>query len=140
MRIFSTLVAAVVSTQAQAFTPTRPIEVVVHTGPGGGSDLLARAAVLMIEKEKLAPVRMIGTLSCTRPRQQQAVAIAVLAKPIEPPPRPRLVHALEPPPAVAHGIERLGLYVGEPQPRRDAPCIFGDGNRERSQAADRVRL
>jgi len=58
MRIFSTLVAAVVATQAQAFTPTRPIEVVVHTGPGGGSDLLARAAVLMIEKEKLAPVRM----------------------------------------------------------------------------------
>ena len=58
MRIFSTLVAAVVATQAQAFTPTRTIEVVVHTGPGGGSDLLARAAVLMIEKEKLAPVRM----------------------------------------------------------------------------------
>ena len=58
MRIFSTLVAAVVATQAQAFTPTRPIEVVVHTGPGGGRDLLARAAVLMIEKEKLVPVRM----------------------------------------------------------------------------------
>jgi putative tricarboxylic transport membrane protein len=31
---------------------------VVHTGPGGGSDLLARAAALMIEKEKLLPVRM----------------------------------------------------------------------------------
>ena len=58
MKIFSTLVAALVATQAQAFTPTRPIEVVVHTGPGGGSDLLARAAVLMIEKEKLLPVRM----------------------------------------------------------------------------------
>src|SRR5438046_7014021 len=43
---------------AQGFQPTRPIEVVVHTGPGGGSDLLARAAVLMIEKEKLVPVRM----------------------------------------------------------------------------------
>jgi putative tricarboxylic transport membrane protein len=58
MKIFSALVAAVVAAQAQAFTPTRPIEVVVHTGPGGGSDLLARAAVLIIEKEKLAPVRM----------------------------------------------------------------------------------
>jgi putative tricarboxylic transport membrane protein len=34
------------------------VEVVVHTGPGGGSDLLARAAALMIEKEKLLPVRM----------------------------------------------------------------------------------
>jgi tripartite-type tricarboxylate transporter receptor subunit TctC len=27
--------------------------VVVHTGPGGGSDLLARAVATMIEKEKL---------------------------------------------------------------------------------------
>ena len=26
----------------QGFTPTRPVEVVVHTGPGGGSDVLAR--------------------------------------------------------------------------------------------------
>jgi putative tricarboxylic transport membrane protein len=58
MKIFWALTAALVATQAQAFTPTRPIEVVVHTGPGGGSDLLARAAVLMIEKEKLLPVRM----------------------------------------------------------------------------------
>ena len=43
---------------AQGFKPARPIEVVVHTGPGGGSDLLARAVALMIEKEKLLPVRM----------------------------------------------------------------------------------
>ncbi len=43
---------------AQGFKPTRPIEVVVHTGPGGGSDLLARSVVAMIEKEKLLPVRM----------------------------------------------------------------------------------
>src|SRR5918992_3110979 len=42
---------------AQGFTPTRPIEVVVHTGPGGGSDVLARAMVLILEKEKLLPVR-----------------------------------------------------------------------------------
>jgi putative tricarboxylic transport membrane protein len=58
MKIFLALAAALVAAQAQAFAPTRPIEVVVHTGPGGGSDLLARAAVLIIEKEKLAPVRM----------------------------------------------------------------------------------
>jgi len=50
--------AALVAAQAQAFTPARPVEVVVHTGPGGGSDLLARAVVGMIEKEKLVPVRM----------------------------------------------------------------------------------
>jgi len=43
---------------AQGFKPTRPIEVVVHTGPGGGSDLLARSVVAIIEKEKLLPVRM----------------------------------------------------------------------------------
>ena len=43
---------------AQGFKPTRPVEVVVHTGPGGGSDVLARAAVTMIEREKLVPVRM----------------------------------------------------------------------------------
>ena len=43
---------------AQGFKPTRPVEVVVHTGPGGGSDVLARAAVTMLEKEKLVPVRM----------------------------------------------------------------------------------
>jgi putative tricarboxylic transport membrane protein len=43
---------------AQGYKPSRPIEVVVHTGPGGGSDLLARAVALMMEKEKLLPVRM----------------------------------------------------------------------------------
>jgi putative tricarboxylic transport membrane protein len=43
---------------AQGFKPTKPVEIVVHTGPGGGSDLLARAVALMMEKEKLLPVRM----------------------------------------------------------------------------------
>jgi putative tricarboxylic transport membrane protein len=43
---------------SQGFTPTKPVEAVVHTGPGGGSDLLARAVALMIEKEKLLPVRL----------------------------------------------------------------------------------
>ena len=47
-----------VAAPAYAFKPTRPIEVVVHTGPGGGSDLLARAVATMIEKERLLPVRM----------------------------------------------------------------------------------
>ena len=43
---------------AQGWKPTRPVEVVVHTGPGGGSDTLARAVASMIEKEKLVPVRL----------------------------------------------------------------------------------
>jgi putative tricarboxylic transport membrane protein len=49
---------ALAAGDAAAFQPTRPVEVVVHTGPGGGSDLLARAVATMIEKEKLLPVRM----------------------------------------------------------------------------------
>jgi putative tricarboxylic transport membrane protein len=43
---------------AQGFKPARPIEFVVHTGPGGGNDVLARAIVSIVEKEKLLPVRM----------------------------------------------------------------------------------
>ncbi|MCC7485237.1 MAG: tripartite tricarboxylate transporter substrate binding protein [Burkholderiales bacterium] len=43
---------------AQGFKPSRPIEFVVHTGPGGGNDVLARAIVNVVEKEKLLPVRM----------------------------------------------------------------------------------
>jgi putative tricarboxylic transport membrane protein len=52
------LAALGVSAPAQGFKPTRPVEAVVHTGPGGGSDVLARAVANMIEKEKLLPVRM----------------------------------------------------------------------------------
>jgi putative tricarboxylic transport membrane protein len=49
---------ALAAGEASAFKPTRPVEVVVHTGPGGGSDLLARAVATMMEKERLLPVRM----------------------------------------------------------------------------------
>lgn len=47
--------AAPVSAQ---FKPTRPIEIIVHTGPGGGADVLARFIASTVDKEKLAPVRM----------------------------------------------------------------------------------
>src|ERR1700704_2407737 len=43
---------------AQGFKPARTVELVVHTGPGGGSDVLARAIAVMVEKEKLLPVRL----------------------------------------------------------------------------------
>lgn len=56
--VLMALALALAGASAHAFKPTRPIEVVVHTGPGGGSDLLARAVATMIEKEKLLPVRM----------------------------------------------------------------------------------
>ena len=58
MKFALALVAILFSVSALAFKPTRPIEVVVHTGPGGGSDLLARAVAGMMEKERLLPVRM----------------------------------------------------------------------------------
>src|SRR4029078_5859320 len=47
------------ATLAQAdWAPTKTVDIIVHTGPGGGSDLLARAVASMIEKEKPSPVRV----------------------------------------------------------------------------------
>jgi putative tricarboxylic transport membrane protein len=43
---------------AQGFKPSRPVELVVHTGPGGGNDVLARAIATIAEKEGLLPVRL----------------------------------------------------------------------------------
>jgi putative tricarboxylic transport membrane protein len=42
----------------QNFVPSRPLELVVHSALGGGSDVFARALVEMIEGEKLAPQPM----------------------------------------------------------------------------------
>src|SRR5258705_12690914 len=49
---------AIAAPAAAQWKPTKPVDLIVHTGPGGGSDLLARAMVTMIEKEKLVPVRI----------------------------------------------------------------------------------
>lgn len=38
---------------AQGFTPLRPVEIIVHAGPGGGNDVVARYMSALIEKEKL---------------------------------------------------------------------------------------
>src|SRR5512140_3354035 len=65
------------SITAQAFQPTKPIELVVHTAPGGGNDVLARAIAAMAEKEKLLPVR-IQVLN--KPGGNGAVAAAFLAE------------------------------------------------------------
>jgi putative tricarboxylic transport membrane protein len=62
---------------AAQWKPTKPVEVIVHTGPGGGSDLLARAMANMIEKEKLLPVRMVVV---NKPGGNGAVAAAALAE------------------------------------------------------------
>lgn len=43
---------------AQGYKPTRPVEIVTHTGPGGGGDVVARFIATTLEKENLLPVRM----------------------------------------------------------------------------------
>ena len=51
--------ALVLSGPAHAqFKPTRPVEFVVHTGPGGGNDVLARRIANISDQEKLLPVRL----------------------------------------------------------------------------------
>ena len=62
--------------------PSKPVEVIVHTGPGGGSDLLARAMANMIEKEKLLPVRMVIV---NKPGGGSAVAAAALSEKMDDP-------------------------------------------------------
>jgi len=68
---------AVAAPAAAQWKPTKPVDIIVHTGPGGGNDLLARAIVTMFEKEKLVPVRM-NVLN--RPGGNGAVAAAALAE------------------------------------------------------------
>jgi putative tricarboxylic transport membrane protein len=46
------------SAWSQEFKPSKQIEAVVHTGPGGGSDIFARAIAEMLQKEKLITQRM----------------------------------------------------------------------------------
>src|SRR5947199_6461832 len=62
---------------ALGFKPTRTVDLVVDTGPGGGSDVLARAIAIMVEKEKLLPVRM---QVINKPGGNSAVAAAHLAE------------------------------------------------------------
>ena len=62
---------------AQPFQPTRPVDIVVHNAPGGGSDLLARFIASVVEKEKLMPVR---TTVSNRPGGGSATAMAYMAE------------------------------------------------------------
>ena len=47
--------AALGAAPAHAFTPDRTIEFMVHSGPGAGNDVFARAVQGLLEKTKLAP-------------------------------------------------------------------------------------
>ena len=62
---------------SQEFKPTKQIEAVVHTGPGGGSDLLARAIAELLQKEKLISQRMQVV---NKPGGGPAVAMSYLAE------------------------------------------------------------
>jgi putative tricarboxylic transport membrane protein len=60
LSVTATVIAAISlgSAWGQEFKPSKQIEAVVHTGPGGGSDLFARAIAEMLQKEKLISQRM----------------------------------------------------------------------------------
>ena len=79
MRYVLVLLAAGLASPAvaQGYKPARPVELVVHTGPGGGSDVLGRALAVMAEREKLLPVRMVVV---NKPGGNSAVAAAYLAE------------------------------------------------------------
>src|SRR2546427_5052845 len=57
---------------AEGFKPARTVDLVVHTGPGGGSDVLARAIAIMVEKEKLPPGLLIRSEEHTSELQSQS--------------------------------------------------------------------
>ena len=48
------------SAWGQSFAPSRPVDLVVHSAPGGASDVFGRALVDMLEREKLVqqPIRV----------------------------------------------------------------------------------
>jgi putative tricarboxylic transport membrane protein len=61
MRRFAVLILlalAAFPAHAQGYKPSKPIELVTHTGPGGGGDVAARFLAAALEKEKLLPVRV----------------------------------------------------------------------------------
>jgi putative tricarboxylic transport membrane protein len=70
-------VAAAAAARAEGFQPTRTVVAVVHTGPGGGNDLLARAVAVMLQRERLLPVRLQVV---NKPGGNGNVAIAYLAE------------------------------------------------------------
>ena len=77
-RLTAALIACLSSfSWAQGFQPTRPVEIVVHNAPGGGSDVLARYMNTLLDKNKLLPVRSIVN---NRPGGGSATAMAYIAE------------------------------------------------------------
>ena len=77
MIVASIVVTCVSVATSQEFKPSRQVETVVHTGPGGGSDIFARAIAEMLQKEKLITQRMQVV---NKPGGGPAVAMSYLAE------------------------------------------------------------
>jgi putative tricarboxylic transport membrane protein len=71
------LALACAAAWAQAFQPTRPVEIVVHNAPGGGADVLARYMTTLFDKQKLLPVRSVVN---NRPGGGSATAMAFVTE------------------------------------------------------------
>ena len=51
-------VAGAPDAPAQAFTPDRTIEFMVHSGPGAGNDVFARSVIKVLNEIKAVPQQM----------------------------------------------------------------------------------
>jgi len=78
---FAWLIAAAAAlaatAHAQGYKPTRPVEIVVHSGVGAGNDVVARVISGILEKEHLLPVR---SNVVNKPGGNGVLAMAYLAE------------------------------------------------------------
>jgi putative tricarboxylic transport membrane protein len=80
------ILASVMVGQAAEWKPTKPIEFVAPYAPGGGSDVLARSIVSVIDAEKLSPVPLLvvnraggnGLVGTTAVAQQRGNPLTLL--------------------------------------------------------------
>jgi putative tricarboxylic transport membrane protein len=75
--VAAALILVMSGTAFAAWVPTKPIELCVPAGPGGGSDVLARAIVNIIETEKLSPVNIVVV---NRPGGNSLVGMSAVAQ------------------------------------------------------------
>jgi putative tricarboxylic transport membrane protein len=61
--------------QADAWQPSKPIEAIIQTSPGGASDIYMRTWIGIVDKHKLSPVPIVPV---NRPGGAGAVALALL--------------------------------------------------------------
>jgi putative tricarboxylic transport membrane protein len=74
-----TFISPATGVWAQSYEPSRSIELVLHSAPGGGSDVFARALVEIVEKEKLLP-QIIRVVNKTEGASDEAMAYMVEKK------------------------------------------------------------